>query len=171
VAGLCPTVRFPKEQIDIEVYPDHIWVKGTYVYRNPFPFPVIQGFSIPLPIDSSHPSPVMLSAGQLSPIKKRIPLRFLFGKHRFSLTFSPKEEIILIVRYRQHSPDRNASYILTTTKSWKRPLNVGIYRLIPEGVKIMSSNYPLQSKKSNIFLFQRNTFMPQTEWHFSWEVI
>lgn len=174
LAGFYPIVRFTEEQIDIDVYPDHVWVKGIYVYRNPFPFQVIQGFSIPLPIDSNHPSPVMLSVEQLSPIKKQIPLRFLCGKHRFNLTFSPKDEITLIVRYRQHSPHKNASYILTSTKSWKRPLEFGLYRLIPEGVKIISSSYPLESKKSSIsgiLFFQHDTFMPRTDWHFSWEAI
>lgn len=126
LAGFYPIVRFPEEQIDIEVHPHHIRVKGIYIYRNPFPFPVIQGFSIPLPIDSSHPSPIMLSAEQLTPVKKRIPLRFIFGRHRFNLSFLPKDEIVIVVRYHQHSPNKNASYILTTTKSWKRPLEFGL---------------------------------------------
>lgn len=171
LAGFYPIVRFSKEQIDIKVSPDHVWVKGIYTYRNPFPFPVIQGFSIPLPIGPSHPDPVMLSAEQLSPVKKLIPVRFIFGKYRFNLPFSPKEEITITVRYRQHSPYKNASYILTTTKPWKRPLEFGLYRLIPKGVKILTSSYPLESKKSNILFFQRNTFMPQAEWQFSWEGI
>ncbi len=56
-AGFYPIVRFPEEQIDIDVYPDHVWVKGIYVYRNPFPFPVIQGLVTPLPVNSDHPEP------------------------------------------------------------------------------------------------------------------
>ena len=171
LAGLYPIVRFPEEQIDIEVYHDHVWVEGTYVYRNPFPFPVVQGFSIPLPIDLGHPSPVMLSAEEISPVKRLIPLRFIFGKYRFQLAFSAKEDIIVTVRYYQFSPDKNAKYILTTTRSWNRPLEFGLYRLIPKGVKIVSSSFPLSCTKSNTLFFQRNTFIPEVEWDFSWEVI
>ena len=49
--GVLPVVRFTWEQIDIYVGSDHVTVEGTYVYENPWPIPVAQGFSIPLPID------------------------------------------------------------------------------------------------------------------------
>ena len=46
LSGLYPVVRFNEEQIDIHVHPDHVRVEGQYVYKNPLPFPVVQGFSI-----------------------------------------------------------------------------------------------------------------------------
>ncbi len=169
LAGFYPIVRFTQEQIDIRLYSDHVWVTGTYVYNNPFPFPVIQALSIPFPVDSEHPRPIQIAAKQLSPIKKPIPIRFILGMHRFVLNFQTREEVTIQVRSRQHAPKKTASYILTTTKSWKRPLTHGIYRLIPEGVKIVSTNYPNGSRDSSGFCFQRKTFMPREDWHFSWE--
>lgn len=41
LAGFYPTVRFPREYIDVHVFPGHITVKARYVYKNPFPFPVV----------------------------------------------------------------------------------------------------------------------------------
>lgn len=168
LAGLYPIVRFTQEQIDIEVHPEYVSIKGYYVYENPLPFPVAQGFSIPLPVDSDHPMPVQISAKQLFPEEKPIPLRFLLGKHRFEMAFSSKEEVIILVQYRQQAPKKNARYILTTTKSWKNPLIQGVYKLFPEGVKIVSSNYPLQPEESGALIFLRKNFMPEADWNFSW---
>ena len=56
LAGFYPIVRFPEEQIDIEIHPDHVWIIGTYVYKKPLPFPVIQSFTVLLPADTDHPN-------------------------------------------------------------------------------------------------------------------
>ncbi len=170
LGGFYPIVRFVEEQIDIYVYPEHIRVEGTYVYKNPLPFPVIQGFSIPLPVDQRHPPPVLVAAKRLAPRKVPIKLLYLFGKHHFEVAFKAGEEVRVEVQYRQHAPEKNARYILTTSKPWRHPLGQGIYRLIPEDVKIMSSNYPLQSNGAGPLFFQEKGFMPQEDWHFEWEV-
>jgi hypothetical protein len=70
LSGLYPIVRFDEEQIDIHVHPDHVRVEGQYLYKNPSPFPVVQGFSIPLPIDQHKPMPVMVSMKVGSPSEK-----------------------------------------------------------------------------------------------------
>lgn len=170
LTGFYPIVRFTDEQIDIRVYPDHVWVDGYYVYKNPFPFPVVQGFSIPLPVDSEHPMPIQVSVRQQFPKQKPVPVRFIMGKHRFDMAFSAKEEIGIQVQYRQHAPAKNARYILTTTQPWKRPLMTGVYRLFAKEVKIASSNYPLHPSGPGVLSFHRKNFMPQHDWNFAWQV-
>jgi hypothetical protein len=170
LAGIYPIVRFTEEEIDIFVHKNHIEMKGIYFYSNPFPFPVIQGMSVPLPIDSGHPHPVNLRAIEISPESKAIPIRFFLGKHRFDLKFKPKEEVKILIQYYQYSPKRNAHYILTTTKPWKHPLDRGMYRLFPEDVNIISSNYTLKRDVSDFLFFGQTNFMPKSDWHFSWEV-
>jgi len=54
LAGLYPTVRFPRERIDVHISPDRAEVRGTYIYQNPFPFPVVQAFRYPVPTDDLH---------------------------------------------------------------------------------------------------------------------
>lgn len=168
--GLRPIAHFTEEQIDIHVFQDHVRVNGYYIYENPFPFPVVQGFLLPLPVDDSHPEPVLISAKKLSPSEKPIPIRSLFGRYVFNLTLAAGERSKVMVQYYQHSPEKNARYILTTTESWRRPLARGLYRLLPQGVKIISSNYSLDSSGSGLLRFQRQEFMPQRDWLFSWEV-
>jgi hypothetical protein len=170
LAGMYPILRFAEEQIDIHVYPDHIKVEGYYVYKNPFPFPVIQGFSFPLPVDQSHPQPVLIAAKRLTPHEAPISLPYVFGKHRFEMAFGAGEEVCIKVQYQQQAPERDAWYVLRTTKTWKHPLVQGTYRLIPQQVKITSSNYPLEPVGSRSFTFQKKNFMPQQDWHFAWEL-
>jgi len=169
LTGLYPIVLFPEEQIDIEVYPDHVWVKGTYVYKNPFPFPVTQSLIIPFPMDSDHPEPFMLSASVIASHEKPIPLKYLLGVHRFRLNFAAKEEINVSVKYRQQSSTSTARYILISTKAWRRPLTRALYRIFPKGVRITSSNYELNQSDAFLF-FKKEDFMPSKDWIFSWEV-
>lgn len=170
LAGLLPIVRFTEEQIDIRVYPDYVVMQGIYVYQNPFPFPVVQGLSVPFPIDVDHPTPIQLSARQLAPKQKTLKTRYILGRHRFNLLFNAYEQIQISVEYRQQAPKRNAKYLLSTTKPWRRPLRKGMYRLFPQEVIITRSNYALESGDYADFRFQRKNFMPQEDWYFSWKV-
>ncbi|MBN1572648.1 MAG: hypothetical protein JW984_05555 [Deltaproteobacteria bacterium] len=170
LAGLCPIVRFTEEEIDIFVHQDHIEMRGAYIYSNPLPFPVMQGMSIPLPVDLDHPHPVLLSACEIYPESRDIPIRYILGKHRFDLKFKPRGEVRVLVRYCQHAPKRDARYILTTTGAWRHPLDRGMYRLFPGTVKIISSNYTLEGEASDSLFFSQTNFMPKSDWRFSWEV-
>lgn len=169
--GVLPIVRFTGEQIDIRVGTDRVQVSGFYRYRNPLPFPVTQGLSVPLPISDKEPAPLHITVMQVHPAQKPIPLRYLLGRHRCSLAFDAGEEIVLRVNYEQHTPARRARYILTTTKPWRRPLRHGLYRLLPREVAITGSNYPLQALSPEAVGFQRNEFMPANDWQFAWEVL
>lgn len=169
-AGFLPIVRFVRERIDIAVYPEEVRVEGLYVYRNPWPFPVVQGLSIPLPVDATHPMPTDLTATRLAPDAAAIPLRNILGQDSFELRFRAHEEARVIVRYRQLAPTRDARYLLLTTKPWRRPLLHGVYRLLPVGVTVLASNYALQQNSQGILIFQRDHFMPREDWQFSWEV-
>ena len=170
LAGIMPIVRFTEEQIDIRVYPDYVLMQGIYVYQNPFPFPVVQGLSVPFPVDEDHPTPVQLAARQLVPKQKNLETRYILGRHRFNLFFGAFEQIQILVEYRQQAPKKNAKYLLSTTTPWKHPLRKGMYRLFPQEVIITRSNYALEPGDHDNFRFQRKHFMPQDDWYFSWKL-
>jgi hypothetical protein len=166
-SGVIPTVRFTSERIDVHVYPDEIQVDGYYFYKNPFPFPVVQGFTIPFPIDKDHPEPTEIHVERMMPLKKEIEMRHLFGNTGFEAYFSAHEEAEIRVSYRQKSGGENATYILKTTQPWGRPLESGVYTLYPHGTMIETSNYPLDlSGKAPGF--QKSGFMPDKDWQFTW---
>lgn len=166
-SGVIPTVRFPSERIDVHVYPDEIVVDGYYFYKNPFPFPVVQGFTIPFPIDKDHPEPSELYVERLTPGRKDIQLRQVFGNEGFEVYFSAHEEIEVRVSYRQKAGGMNGTYILKTTQPWGRPLERGVYTLYPHGTVIESSNYPLD-RPGKAPGFQKTGFMPDKDWQFTW---
>ncbi|MFZ3073039.1 MAG: hypothetical protein WA162_07330 [Thermodesulfobacteriota bacterium] len=165
--GVLPTVHFTSERIDVRVYPDEIFVDGYYFYKNPFPFPIVQGFSIPFPIDKDHPEPFDVNVERLTPAKKTLRLRRIFGKTGFEAYFSAKEEAEIRVSYRQKAGSANGAYILTTTRPWGRPLENGVYTLYPYGTIIVSSNYPF-NLPGNAPGFRMTGFMPEKDWQFTW---
>jgi len=171
ITGMYPTVTFPREYIDVHVYPDHVSVEGRYVYKNPFPFPVLQGFHYPLPVDEKHPMTEGVYAEVLEPERKVVPIKHIFEKFLFEVWFRGREESTILVMYDQLSLDRTGTYIITSTKEWKNPLNYALYRIFPHGVKLISSNYALTSHKTGYQSFERKDFMPEEDWHFTWELI
>jgi hypothetical protein len=170
LAGLLPIVHFVRERIDIAVYPEEVRVEGLYVYRNPWPFPVVQGFSVPLPVDATHPMPIYLTVTRLAPDALPIPVRNILGRDSFELRFRAYEEVRVVVRYRQLAPSRDARYLLLTTRPWRRPLEHAVYTLTPHGVDLAGSNYGLQSDTRGVLAFERTNFMPPDDWRFWWEV-
>lgn len=167
VSGLIPIVRFTSERIDVHVYPQEIVVVGYYFYKNPFPFPVVQGFTIPFSVDPDHPEPIDVHVVQLLPERKEIGVRHTFAKTGFDVFFSAREATEIKVTYRQKAGGMNATYILKTTQPWGRPLENGVYSLYPHGTKIESSNYPLDLA-SSVPGFRKTGFMPGMDWQFTW---
>jgi hypothetical protein len=170
LAGLLPVVHFVRERIEIAIYPDEVQVEGFYVYQNPWPFPVVQAFSIPLPVDAGHPMPTELTATRLVPDAGPVPLRNLLGRDAFELSFRAHEEVQIIIQYRQYAPTRDARYLLATTRPWRRPLDHAVYTLTLHDVRLAWSNYVLRSDTQGILGFERTGFMPQEDWQFQWEV-
>ncbi len=166
-SGIIPVVHFKSERIDVHVYPDEILVDGHYFYKNPFPFPAVQGFTIPFPMDKDHPMPMDVHVERLTPIKEELRIRRTFGNTGFDAYFSAHEEAEIRVSYRQKAGGENATYILTTTRPWGRPLESGYYTLYPHGTIIESSNYPLDlpGKAPG---FHKTGFMPDKDWQFTW---
>jgi hypothetical protein len=169
LAGFVPIVRFVRERIDITLAPDEIRVTGRYVYRNPWPLPVTQGLTVPLPVDADHPVPTELIVTRLTPAPEALPIRILLGQVAFELRCGPQEEIQVAVSYRQHAPTREGRYLLTTTGPWRRPLEHAVYALHGEGVRLTASNYELSRGAGGEWEFERTRFMPVMDWRFSWE--
>ena len=155
--------RFPAEVITIDLEPSRLLVDGRYVYENPLPFPIRQGFVVPMP-SGFEPTDLLLTRDG-----KPLALRHLMGQHRFELRFASRERVEIRLRYRQYAPGRNATYLLTTTQRWGRPLRSGVYRLRPNAARFIASSLPLQKKDGGMLVCERRNFLPKDEWRLSWE--
>lgn len=161
--GIVPVARFPSEVITIDLEPSRVLVDATYVYENPFPFPIGQGFVVPTP-EGFEPTDLLLTRDS-----KPLALRHLLGQHRFELRFEGHQRVEVRLRYRQYTPGRKATYLLTTTQGWGRPLRSGIYRLRPNAARLTASSLPLRKIDGNTLVYERHDFLPTNEWTLSWE--
>jgi hypothetical protein len=85
------------------------------------------------------------------------------------MDFPGSGDVVLHLHYEQATHRGRGAYILTSTHSWGRPLEKAAYRLVPEGVQITSSNYPLIPDQSGVFHWTREQFMPSADWRFTWK--
>jgi hypothetical protein len=168
LAGMVPIVRFARERIDIALYRTEIHVSGRYVYRNPWPFPVTQGFTVPVPLDTDHPAPTELRAARVSPDPAPLPVRRVLGRIGFEVRFRPFEEVQVAVRYRQFAPTRDGRYLLTTTRPWGRPLEHALYTVRLHDVVLVHSSYALQPRADGVQAFERTRFLPPDDWRLAW---
>lgn len=198
LSGFLPIVRFTRERIEVYVHPGSINVVGYYVYRNPYPFPVVQGLSVPFPVDQDHPMPVDISMKRLSrggtdaagratldllrmdtadagrsslcaQEGEPVPMRYFPGAHHVELRFLPREQVVVRLCYTQKAYVKNGTYILSTTRPWRAPLEEGVYRIYPSNVRITSSNYLLTEQEKGVLGFARSGFMPEADWNFRWD--
>ena len=170
LAGIVPAVRFTRERIAVTVHADYIEVDGLYVYTNPLPFPLPQGLRVPFPTDALHPAPASVEVTEVEPLSQKdsepIAVRWVWGEPYFSIRVPAFGAKHVRVRFTQYSPQMSATYLLTTTQPWGKPLDQGEYVLRPRGVRIVTSNYPLDGQ--GCLCFTRRRFMPDRDWRFTW---
>jgi hypothetical protein len=165
--GIIPIVKFPEERIDLRVENHAMEVRALYTYTNPWSVPVVQGFVLPLPVDSGHPYPFPIKLIQAA-TGKEIPLRDIGGTMSFEVWFAAGETVPVALYYRQEAPLRNARYILTTTRPWRKPLRRGTYRVEAAGAANLQSNYSLAPDGKDKWIWERRDFMPEADWQLSW---
>ncbi len=171
-AGVLPAVRVTREWITVTLRPEACEVSGVYEYTNPWFLPLTQGLSVPFPTDENHPAPATVRVSRVDPVTGRttgeLPVRWLGGRHHVTLHVPARSRVQIRVDYVQRSTDRSGTYILTTTRPWGRPLDLGKYRIRPECVTVTSSNYVLDGEGGLSFALRG--FMPAEDWRFSWDV-
>jgi hypothetical protein len=158
-SGALPLARFTAETISIDIEGDRIHVDGTYVYENPFPFPIRQGMSVPFP-PGFEPVGVSLSLNG-----KPLKMRRVLGTERFEIPLPALGTERVRLRYDQYAPEHHATYLLTTTAPWHRAIDDGVYTIRTNGARIIRSSYPLNAQN----MFRRRDFMPGADWSFAWE--
>jgi len=165
--GIVPLVRFPEEAIYLTAHAQSIEVRGIYIYKNPWPFPVRQGFGLPLPVDSSHPVPFPVELTLMS-TNEPLPISSLCDRLGFELSFGPGETKPVELYYRQEATRQSARYILTTTRPWLQTLSRGAYRLRCEGVEPVSSTYSMKKCGLKEWGWSRANFLPDYDWEITW---
>jgi len=164
-------VHFLDERIEADIHPESITITGTYHYKNTSVFPRIELLQIPFPSRSDWPPPFEVAAGDAKKESYSLKIFRVFGEYHLPVFFAPHGERHVRIRYSQKTPLHEGCYLITTTLQWKRPLEKADFVARMHGVRLVKSNYALETLTGNTLGFSRIRFMPQEDWIFKWEVL
>ena len=142
--------RFTDEKIEMNVTADSCAIDGWYRFQNVSPFGRRTRFFYPFPMgDADYPEfiEVMQLRGDV-----QIPLEFvnLSDGISYYLKIPGRGEAQLIIRYGQKLRAKHAVYIVTTTRTWRRPLDHALFLIThPADFENARYTYPGREIKSD----------------------
>jgi len=169
-AGAGEPVAFTGEVIRVYVAADRVRVEGTYFFTNRTEATRSQPVIYPLPVDPLHPFPheiTVFAAGETLAATKD-------GHNvRFFLTLPPGRETSFVVDYEQLCLDSTACYIVTTTGTWRRPIDRAEFEIyVPEEIVLGEVTYAADATvargKTLVYRFARRGFTPDRDLCLSW---
>lgn len=171
--GGSQSLRFVAEEIRFRLCGDTVQVDGIYEFVNPESHSIRTTLNYPFP--EMMPFPDSLLAIQMD---RQDTLTMIRKDHAvlFTVQIPEKQSTRLFVRYRQPVPGRSFTYLLSTTRTWQRPLEAAAYTvIIPQTVRLtsLSLDYDRVYEKEDqwIYVIEKSGFMPENEFTFSWEVV
>ena len=157
-------VSFYKENITMKIEGDYFYVSGTYYFRTVSDSSIVLFY--PFPIDSIYGEVDTLLIFNLNANKKIEPLETRSNGSVFKVDFGNEQETAILISYRQKLIGNRAEYILTTTASWRQPIEQADYQLIvPDSLNITYFSFkPDKSQPVDdeiIYYWSRRDFMPR----------
>lgn len=176
-SGYFTTVRFDRERIEVQVERGQIQVQGLYHFTNASWLPAVVRLRVPFPVDRDHLQPEVLTLCEAAEDGRELAeIRPLMrgGDVMLRLVFRPRQAKWLRVDYAQRTRVANGCYLLTTTRTWRRPMQRADYVLrLPRDFELASSNYPvslaLAPGQWKVYSFSKTNFYPGQEWEFAWD--
>jgi hypothetical protein len=168
-------VRFVSERVIVEVSDGRTRVDGTYVFRNASDVPWNQGMFYPFPIDRDHLYPSQIEVEELRG-DTLAPIGFAARDLgvAWALRFGAGEERVVRVEYSQRTLSRRATYIVTTTREWRLPIERAefVFRVPAalRGVRLSCEPDRVESAGDTVLYFvTRERFMPDEDLVVTWE--
>ncbi|MCX6233874.1 MAG: hypothetical protein NT175_04005 [Bacteroidetes bacterium] len=165
-------IEFFREDLTFQLDTTFFTVDGDYYFRNTSSHPEYMTFWYPISYpdrDFKLDSALIFDFTNNQYLK---PAQRTDSGFFFKLNFSGREIKKVKIFYRQTHNGRNATYILTTTKYWKKPLEVANYSLITDKRSILIDSLSYQPDKSFmagdnvIFEWKRKNLMPDKDFTF-----
>jgi hypothetical protein len=160
-------VHFAREEVSMDVRPGTLEVRGVYHFQCSAEQPLVASIFYPFPLDSTHLYPDSIEIRQ----------------HRFQrqdsgvsfrMRFAPNVEDSFFAYYRQPLRTNSATYIVTTTQKWKRPLDLARFRVtVPAGFRDVALTFKPDSVVTGdstvSYFFARKEFFPDRDVTVTWE--
>ena len=162
---------FSEEAIEIKIYDGYTIVNGDYTFKNKSKNELTRALFYPFPVNltSSYPDSIFVFVQDNKAISFT---RSSTGIH-FSIKVLPDSETTIKVSYRQKLTSEEMKYILTSTQSWKQPLEKAEYKILLTK-KFELTNLSLKPDKKdsnstyNIYYITKENFMPETDLIVKW---
>jgi hypothetical protein len=183
-------VHFAREEIAMDVRPGTLEVRGMYHFTCSAREPLVASVFYPFPLDSTHPYPDSIELRTPSADRQTPDLRIQdsglrrsdFGARTFirqdsgvafRMRFRPETEDSFFFYYRQPIKVNSATYIVTTTRKWKRPIDLARFRVtVPASFSEVVLNYGPDSvartDSTVSYFFARKEFFPGKDVTVTW---
>jgi hypothetical protein len=159
-------VHFAREEVSLDVRPGTLEVRGVYHFKCSARQPLVASVFYPFPLDSTHLYPDSIEIRQ----------------HRFQrqdsgvsfrMRFVPNVEDSFFAYYRQPLKTNSATYIVTTARKWKRPIDLAQFRVtVPASLKDVELTFRpdsvTESDSTVSYFFTRKKFFPDKDVAVTW---
>ena len=179
-------VHFAREEIAMDVRPGTLEVRGMYHFTCSAREPLVASVFYPFPLDSTHLYPESIelrtsnanrqsadSEVRSSALELRTFIRQDSGV-AFRMRFRPEAEDSFFAYYRQPLKTNSATYIVTTTRKWKRPIDQAQFRVtVPASFEQVNLTYEPDSvartDSTVLYFFARKRFYPDKDVTVTWK--
>jgi len=150
----------------MDVRPGTLEVLGMYHFKSSAKEPLVASVFYPFPLDSTHLYPDSIDIRQHGFQRQDSGVSFW-------MRFQPNAEDSFFAYYRQPLRVNSATYIVTTTRKWKRPIDLARFRVtVPAGFKDVNLTFkPDSVARSDIsvsYFFSRKRFFPDKDVTVTW---
>jgi len=157
-------ISFFEEHIDFELDSAYFSINGIYSFFNSTDREINQPIVFPFAVEAIQVDSVsIINLNDLS----RIQFQRLKKAITFFITMPPRDTVDVNIFYKQMAADKN-TYIITSTQTWKQPLEKAVYTLITSlPVDEKRFSYPFISKEvindKILYRWEETNFMPDRE--------
>lgn len=170
--GFSQLPQFESEKITITILGDLCEVEGLYFFKNNFSVPIKTKLYYPFALDSSmlYPDLIKVYEGKDN---RNISFINTKGGMFFPIEIPPGQTQLYKVHFTQRTTNNCFEYILTTTRSWSKPLeNAKFIIKLPLKFEIKFLSYEYNEKifvyNYIVYIIDKENFMPQENLIVEW---
>lgn len=151
----------------MDVRPGVLEVRGMYHFTCSAQEPLVASVFYPFPVDSTHLYPDSIDIRQHGFQKQDSGVSF-------RMRFRPSIEDSFFAYYRQPLRVNSATYIVTTTRKWNRPIDLARFRVtVPADFRDVKLTFKADSvaKSDSVvtYYFARKRFFPDRDVTVTWK--
>ncbi|HTW92466.1 MAG TPA: hypothetical protein VMH22_12255 [bacterium] len=160
-------VHFAREEIAMDVRPGTLEVRGMYHFTSSSKDPLVASVFYPFPLDPTHLYPDSVEIRQHGFQRQDSGVSF-------KMRFQPGVEDSFFAYYQQPLKANSATYIVTTTRKWKRPIDRARFHItVPENLTGVTLTYKADSTVMSggtvSYFFTRKQFYPDKDVTVKWK--